>query len=145
LSVAKLDEQLCFAIYSASSQLTSVYRPLLESLDLTYTQFIVLMALWQEDDISISELSTKVGLGKATMTPLLKRLEQKELINRKTLAKNERQKIITLTKKGHELSNKSSEITEKVFCSTGLTKEEANAMIKQCHDIVNRIKNKKEK
>ena len=69
MSVATLDTQLCFALYSASNQLTSIYRKLLEPLDLTYTQFIVLMALWEKDDISISELADKAGLGKATMTP----------------------------------------------------------------------------
>ena len=80
MSVAQLNEQLCFALYSASNHLTSIYRPLLESLGLTYSQFIVLMALWEKDNISISQLAKNTKLSKATMTPLLKRLEQKELV-----------------------------------------------------------------
>ena len=143
MSVAKLDKQLCFALYSASSQLTSIYRSLLEPLGLTYTQFIVLMALWEQDNISISELAIKAGLGKATMTPLLKRLEKKELIHRKILPDNERQKVITLTESGRQLSQHSMEITEQAFCATGLSKQQANDMIKHCQDIVTRIKTSK--
>lgn len=143
MTVAKLDTQLCFALYSASSQLTSVYRELLEPLNLTYTQFIVLMALWEKDHIPISELAYKAGLGKATMTPLLKRLEQKKLINRKTLSSNERQKMITLTESGRKLSQHSMDITEQAFCATGLSKKQANDMIEHCHAVVARIKNTK--
>lgn len=136
MSVAKLDEQLCFALYSASSHLTSIYRPLLEPLGLTYTQFIVLMALWQKDEISISQLAEKAGLSKATMTPLLKRLEQKGLIHRKVLVDNERQKSIVLTEAGRAISLQSAEITNNAFCATGLTKQEASDMIALCHKLV---------
>ena len=136
MRVAKLDNQLCFALYSASSRLTSIYRPLLDPLGLTYTQFIVLMALWQEENIKISQLADKTGLSKATMTPLLKRLEEKGLINRTVLAENERQKIVTLTEQGRGLSDKSAELTDKAFCATGLTKQQANDMIMLCHKIV---------
>ncbi len=138
MSVAQLDNQLCFALYSASSHLTSIYRPLLNPLGLTYTQFIVLMALWQEDNISISRLAEKTGLSKATMTPLLKRLEQKQLIQRQVLENNERQKNIALTKAGQALSLKSAEITEKAFCATGLSKAQATELIELCHKIMER-------
>lgn len=136
MPVAQLDSQLCFALYSASSRLTSIYRPLLDSIGLTYTQFIVLMALWEKDDISISHLAEKAGLSKATMTPLLKRLEQKQLIHRTVLANNERQKSITLTESGRELSLQSAAITEQAFCSTGLSKQQASDIIGLCKKIV---------
>lgn len=129
MPAARLDSQLCFALYSASNHLTSIYRPLLEPLDLTYTQFIVLMALWEEDQISISHLAEKAGLTKATMTPLLKRLEQKELISREMLEGNERQKNIALTTKGRALGKKSKAITDNAFCATGLSKQEADTLI----------------
>lgn len=132
MSVAKLDSQLCFALYSASSHLSSIYRPLLDPLDLTYTQFIVLMALWEEDAISISQLAKRVKLSKATMTPLLKRLEQKQLIQRQVLSENERQKNITLTEDGKKLSLNSKEITENAFCATGLTKKQASNLMMLC-------------
>jgi DNA-binding MarR family transcriptional regulator len=137
LSVAQLNEQLCFALYSASNHLTSIYRPLLEPLGLTYTQFIVLMALWEKDNISISELAKKAKLSKATMTPLLKRLEQKELIERQMLAGNERQKNIALTDAGRLLSQHSTKITEQAFCLSKLSKEQAKTLIELCHQLVN--------
>lgn len=134
--VAKLDSQLCFALYSASSHLTSIYRPILESLDLTYPQFIVLMALWEKDNVSISFLANRTQLSKATMTPLLKRLEKKGFIIRQMLPENERQKNIVLTDAGRKLSLESSRITDEVFCATGLTKKQAKEMIAICLHIV---------
>ncbi len=112
--------------------MTSIYRPLLDPLGLTYTQFVVLMALWEEDGVSISHLAERAGLSKATMTPLLKRLEQKQLIQRQMLSDNERQKNIVLTEAGRELSLQSVEITEKAFCATGLSKQQADEMIALC-------------
>jgi len=138
MSIAKLDTELCFALYSASHHITGIYRPLLEPLDLTYTQFIVLMALWQEDNVSISSLASKTKLTAATMTPLLKRLEQKGFIRREIKPGNERQKNIKLTTAGRELSFKSSEVTNQAFCSTGLSRKQANELIWLCHKIISR-------
>jgi len=136
LSTARLDQQLCFALYSASNRLTRIYRPLLEPLGLTYTQFVVLMALWEKESISISQLAAKTGLTKATMTPLLKRLEQKELIERQRLTGNDRQKNVVLTDQGRELSRQSEEITHQAYCRTGLTKKQANDLIATCREIL---------
>lgn len=135
MSKVKLDTQLCFALYSASNQLTQIYRALLKPLDVTYTQFIVLMALDEEDNISISTLAQRIGITKATMTPLLKRLEEKKLITRKVEATNERQKNIALTKAGHKLLTKAPDITDQAFCNTGLTKKKANELIALCREI----------
>ena len=136
MSFARLDSQLCFALYSASNHITGLYRPILEPLDITYTQFVVLMALWEKDNISISQLAARAGLSKATMTPLLKRLEQKKLIFRKVLPNNERQKNIILTDAGRKLSKESLDITNKVFCATGLTAQQAKDMISLCKKVV---------
>ena len=146
MAAAKLDSQLCFALYSASSRLTSVYRSLLEPLGITYTQFVVLMALWEQDSISISLLADRVGLGKATMTPLLKRLEAKGLIQSKRVVQNERQKNIVLTEKGRQLSDESEAITQQAFCSSGLTSRQANDLIKLCGKVcLTDIEHKNEK
>lgn len=135
MSVARLNEQLCFALYSASNRVTSIYRPILDKLGLTYTQFMVLMTLWEEDGISISLLADRTALSKATMTPLLKRLEQKGLIERQRLLDNERQKSVVLTDAGRDLSLKSEAITQQAFCQTHLSKEEAQTMIALCQKI----------
>ncbi len=116
--------------------MTAIYRPLLEPFDLTYTQFIVLMALWEEDKISISELANTAGLSKATMTPLLKRLEQKGLIRREMSANSERQKQIVLTPQGQEISASSKAITTQAFCESGLSQTEAQQMISLCNKLI---------
>jgi DNA-binding MarR family transcriptional regulator len=110
----------------------------LESINLTYTQFIVLMALWERDNVSISYLAAQAGLSKATMTPLLKRLEQKELIQRQRLDGNDRQKNIVLTDQGRALSVQGEEAAEKAFCATGVSKEQAKEMINLCQRIISR-------
>lgn len=133
---AKLDTQLCFALYSASNHLKKVYRPLLEPYDLTYTQFLVILALGEQNNVSVSCLAKRVGINKATITPLLKRLEEKDFIKRTIQKSDERQKNITLTNNGNNLLLQSSEITNNAFCSSGLSKKEAQEMIKLCQKII---------
>ena len=135
MTAATLDTQLCFALYSASNRLTSIYRPILSEYDLTYPQFIVMMALWEQDHVTISDIASRTGLSKPTMTPLLKLLEKKGFVTRQRLINNERQKSIVLTKTGSELAKKSGEITEQAFCATGLTRNQAKELIKMCQKI----------
>ena len=132
---ARLDDQLCFALYSASSRLTAIYRPILESLDLTYPQFVTMMALWETDDVSITKLASRTGLSKATMTPLLKKLESKKLVRLKRLPNNDRQKSVLLTDHGQELAAASTKVTEDAFCATGLSSKQAKTLIDLCHRI----------
>ena len=135
MSEPKLDSQLCFALYSASNHLTSIYRSLLEPLELTYTQYVVMMALWETNNVSITELAKRTGLSKATMTPLLKRMEKKQLIERQQLEGNERQKNIVLTKAGSELSAAAERVAEQAFLATGLSQKQAQKLIKLCQTI----------
>jgi DNA-binding MarR family transcriptional regulator len=132
LSAARLDEQLCFALYSASSRLTAIYRPILETMDLTYPQFVVMMALWECDQISITELAKRTGQSNATLTPLLTKLEDKTLLTLARLQGNDRQKCISLTTQGKRLGKKSLKASEQAFCASGLTLEEAQTMIALC-------------
>ncbi|MDE1464447.1 MarR family winged helix-turn-helix transcriptional regulator [Spartinivicinus poritis] len=136
MSAPKLNDQLCFALYAASNAVTRYYRPLLEPLGLTYPQFVVLMALWEDEGVSISQLATKTGLSKPTMTPLLKRLEQKALIERQAEPGNDRQKCIVLTEEGRRLSTQGDEIAQKVFCATGLTEQQARQQIEFCQQLI---------
>jgi len=92
-----LENQLCYALYAASSRVTSIYRPMLEEIDVTYPQFMVLMALWQQEEFTITGLSERTLLGKSTLSPLLKLMEKKNLLSRKTDDIDERIKIIKLT------------------------------------------------
>ena len=78
----KLDEQICFPLYVLSKEITGLYRPILEELDLTYPQYLVMMVLWEEDGLAVSHIGEKLFLDSGTLTPVLKRLENKGFINR---------------------------------------------------------------
>ena len=131
----KLDSQLCFAVHSASSVIDQLYRPLLAEHDLTYSQYIALMTLAEKDGVSITALAQRMGLTKATMTPLLKRLEEKQLISRNMEDGNERQKRVLITDQGRSLLTESCYVTEQVFAKTGLTPSRAHDLIKLCKII----------
>ena len=113
-----LGDQLCFAIYSASLAMSRVYRPLLAPLGLTYPQYIVMLALWECDGLSIGELGERVALDSGTLTPLLKRLQAMGLIERTRSAADERQVLITLTRRGADLRARADAVQEQVASAT---------------------------
>ena len=101
-----LDEQLCFTLYSTMLSLNKVYRGLLRDLDLTYLQYLVMLVLWEQDGVNVSEICTRLALETTTLTPLLKRLEARGLIQRVRSASDERQVIVSLTPEGRTLRGK---------------------------------------
>jgi len=130
-----LGEQVCYTLYSTSNVVTKAYKSLLTPLRLTYPQFVVMMALWQKDHISVTQLALTVGLSKATMTPLLKRLELLGYISRKFVDGNERQKNIALSGAGKALVDKGNEVALQALCATGLSDEEAKQLISLCQKV----------
>lgn len=135
-NVPRLGEQLCFALYAASNTLTRAYRSLLEPLDLTYPQFVVMMALWEKDSVCITSLATCTKLGMPTMTPLLKRLEEKKLLKRIASPADDRQKLIVLTPEGRALATQGEAITQEAFRRTGLQPSEAEQLLDLCQQMV---------
>jgi DNA-binding MarR family transcriptional regulator len=131
----KLNDQVCYALYSASSQITQAYRSLLRPFKLTYPQFVVMMSLWEKDNISVTVLAESVGLSKPTMTPLLKRLELLGYINREYAAGDDRQKCISLTKLGQSLAKKANKAAKEALCATGLKNKEVEQLIRLCARI----------
>ena len=111
-----LDQQLCFAMYRASRALIRAYGPLLEPLGVTYPQYLALLALWEEDAVSVKRLGERLSLDSATLTPLLKRLEQRGLIERRRDATDERIVRVVLSKKGHALQAKAKSIPNALAC-----------------------------
>lgn len=107
-----LENQLCFKLYALSRQLTNQYRPLLETLDITYPQYLVMMVLWKEKTITVKELGKRLYLDSGTLTPLLKRLEQKKFLLRQRDAADERSVIISLAKAGNVLQQKAKKVPE---------------------------------
>jgi MarR family transcriptional regulator, organic hydroperoxide resistance regulator len=130
-----LHEQVCFALYSTSSVVTKAYYSLLKPLKLTYPQFVVMMALWQKDKVSVTELAQMVGLSKSTMTPLLKRLELLSYIIKSSEIDNDRQKCITLTALGQSHAKEASKVVKQALCATGLNNNDAELLIALCNRI----------
>ena len=126
----KLDNQLCFAVYVASKEIIKQYKPFLDPLGLTYTQYITLLALWEKSDISVKELGQRLFLDSGTLTPLLKKLEAMNLIERVRSSDDERLIIVSLTKKGQDLKKEVIDIPDKIICSTNLNIENAVSLKK---------------
>lgn len=123
-----LDRQLCFAIYSANLALHKIYRRLLAPLDITYPQYLVMMVLWERDDVTVSEIGERLFLDSATLTPLLKRLETAGLLHRLRSRKDERQVVVTLTDKGNALRLQARAIPESVVCATSCEMEKLQSL-----------------
>ncbi|WP_144211138.1 MarR family winged helix-turn-helix transcriptional regulator [Shewanella donghaensis] len=114
-----LENQVCFALYSATNAMVRAYRPLLEELSLTYPQYLVMMVLWKESGISVKTLGEKLHLDSGTLTPLLKRLEIKQLVIRDRSKEDERVRVLHLTPEGQALKHKASNIPELMRCKVG--------------------------
>jgi DNA-binding MarR family transcriptional regulator len=118
-----LDNQFCFALYSASLAMTKAYKPALEKLGLTYPQYLVMLVLWQQDDILVKAIGERLFLDSGTLTPLLKRLETSSLIARTRDDADERQVRITLTKEGRALKKKAQNVPHQMLCASGQSKQ----------------------
>jgi DNA-binding MarR family transcriptional regulator len=119
-----LDDQMCFALYAASRAVTALYRPLLEELGLTYPQYLVLLVLWENDDVPVKTLGASLQLDYGTLTPLLKRLETAGLLRRERNADDERTVRITLTEEGAALRERARAIPAAIGDAMGLEAEE---------------------
>ena len=116
-----LDNQLCFALYSASLQMTKLYKPLLDELGLTYPQYVTLLALWEADGVTVGALGERLFLDSGTLSPLLERLEAAGLVTRTRNEADERQVLIRLTPKGRSLKQKAACIPAQIGARAGLT------------------------
>ena len=110
-----LENQICFPIYSASRLITKAYKPYLDELGITYPQYLVLMVLWENDGLSVNQITEKLLLNTNTLSPLLKRMEKMELIQRSRCTEDERSVIIKLTATGKQLKTKALPIPEKLI------------------------------
>jgi MarR family transcriptional regulator, organic hydroperoxide resistance regulator len=116
-----VDDQLCFALYTASRAMTGCYRPMLESLGLTYPQYLVLLVLWDRGDTTVTGIGHALQLETGTLSPLLKRLEATGLITRTRQADDERSVLVALTAAGRELEAEVSQVQRRAVEATGLT------------------------
>jgi len=123
-----LDNQLCFALYSTAHAFNRVYKPLLGRLGLTYPQYLVMLVLWERDDVPVKEIGERLFLDSGTLTPLLKRLEAAGLIKRTRSKDDERQVLIALTAQGLALRDKAKKLPQAILAASACSVGELSAM-----------------
>lgn len=134
-----LDQQLCFAVYSAAHALNRTYKPLLDPYGLTYPQYIALMTLWQQDGRTVKALGATLGLDSGTLSPLLKRLEASGYITRARDKADERQVLVTLTDKGRAMQRDAVAIRMEIGKATGCTLEALQALTGELQAMTERL------
>lgn len=132
-----LKNQLCFPLYACSREIVKKYKPFLDELDLTYTQYITMMVMWERKQLSVKELGECLFLDSGTLTPLLKKLEQKGWVTRKRASADERVLIVTLTRKGADLKEKARNVPVNVSkCLGCLTAEESASLYRLLYKLL---------
>lgn len=135
----KLDNQLCFALYSASLAMTKAYKPLLEQLNLTYPQYLVMLILWQQDGITLREIADRMLMDSGALTPVLKRLEQQGLITRRRVSGNERALEVCVTEQGAALKTQAASVVLQIGASCALDLNELTALRQQLVQLRQRL------
>lgn len=135
----KLENQLCFPFYAVSRQLTKTYQPHLQALGLTYPQYLVLLLLWEHGQLTVKELGDKLLLDSGTLTPLLKRLEQRQLLSRHRDPRDERSVIIGLLPGGRALEAQARDIPVQLLAKAGLSLDELTALRTQLNQLLARL------
>lgn len=132
----KLENQLCFPLYAASREVIKQYRPYLDEIDLTYTQYITLMVIWAEETISVKELGKRLFLDSGTLTPVLKSLEAKGFITRSRSTEDERVLMIELTRSGRTLKEQATAIPQRMAGCIPLSAEDATELYRLLYKIL---------
>ncbi|MDN4014605.1 MarR family transcriptional regulator [Chryseobacterium gambrini] len=135
----KLENQLCFPLYVIAKEITGLYRPFLDELDITYPQYLVMMVLWEHDGLPVNSIGEKLYLDSGTLTPLLKRLENKGFIERKRKKEDERVVEVFITESGRNLQEKACRIPEKLFQKIGASPEDWKALKENVQKILTKI------
>ncbi|MBR7072380.1 MAG: MarR family transcriptional regulator [Eubacterium sp.] len=135
----KLENQLCFPLYACSKEVVKRYKPFLDELDLTYTQYITMMVMWDKKSINVKELGESLFLDSGTLTPLLKKLEAKGYISRERSKEDERNLIVTITKKGDALKETAVGVPVQMRQCVNLTSEEAKTLYKLLYKLLGEI------
>ncbi|WP_298635645.1 MarR family transcriptional regulator [uncultured Umboniibacter sp.] len=132
----RLDNQVCFPLYSAANEVVRAYRPHLAEYDLSYLQYLVLMVLWEANELEVKALGAKLNLDSGTLSPLLKRMEAKGLVLRKRGRIDERVRLISTTQKGEEIRHAATDIPQRVACQLGLDIDELTVLKRLCEKVL---------
>lgn len=139
--VLKLSNQICFPLYASGKEIVRRYQPYLEKLDLTYTQYFVLMVLWEKDHLSVKEIGAKLYLDSGTLTPLINKLITKGFVQKEKSPDDERELIISLTSDGIKLKEKAKEIPPLIAKKVKLTQKEARTLYTLLYKILDGFEN----
>ena len=139
----KLDNQVCFPLYACSKELVNQYNPYLKKLGLTYTQYIVMMVMWEHKSVSSRELACKLHLDYGTLTPVLKRLESSGYVTKERDPKDERLLIVRITRKGEDLKEEAVKIPPCIAGCVGLTPEEFKTLYELTYKALANMENAK--
>lgn len=135
----KLDNQLCFPLYAVAKEIVRKYTPFLNEIDLTYTQYIAMMVMWEQKEVSVKELGERLYLDSGTLTPLLKNLEKKELVTRVRSKTDERFLVVSITDKGMNLREKAVDIPFKVGSCYELDEKDAVDLYRIVHKLLKQL------
>ncbi|UOQ74879.1 MarR family winged helix-turn-helix transcriptional regulator [Hymenobacter cellulosilyticus] len=138
-ALLQLDNQLCFPLYAVSRMLTKAYQPYLQALDLTYPQYLVFLLLWEHEELTVKELGERLLLDSGTLTPLLKRMEQKQWLSRRRDPRDERSVLIALLPAGRALREPACHIPEQLFQHLGMSQPEFETLRTQLHTLLTRL------
>lgn len=136
----KLENQLCFPLYACSKEIVRRYKPFLEELELTYTQYITMMVLWEKKETNVKELGSYLYLDSGTLTPVLKKLEAKGYIIRKRSKEDERNLLVSITEEGERLRDRAVEVPKKIHQCVNLELEEAEQLYQLLYKALNQLK-----
>lgn len=136
-----LDNQLCFSLYVCSKEIIKKYKPLLDPYGLTYTGYIIMLALWEEDNLTVKDLGKRLYLDSGTLTPMLKKLESQNYIKRTRSLTDERNVYIELTTKGHELKKEAIHIPESLICNLDLAPSYVDGLLRGLHEMMQKLEN----
>lgn len=134
-----LDNQLCFSLYVCSKEIIKKYKPLLDPLGLTYTGYIIMMALWEADNITVKDLGKRLYLDSGTLTPMLKKLETMNYVKRIRSSSDERNVFIQLDQKGIDLKKEAIAIPKSLICTLDLDPQYAGALLNGLHEMMHKL------
>ncbi|MBD1556198.1 MarR family transcriptional regulator [Vibrio sp. S9_S30] len=137
--VLKLENQFCFPLYSATNAVIRAYRPLLDKLDLTYSQYLVMMVLWSQNGINVKALGNKLYLDSGTLTPLLKRLSGKGLVERRRAQHDERVRELYLTEQGQALKLDAEKVPSEMLCALDMDLDDLIQMKQLCEKLLKKL------
>ncbi len=135
----KLENQICFPLYACSKEIVKAYKPYLDELDLTYTQYITMMVMWEHRELRVKEVGSYLYLDSSTLTPLLKRLEEKGYVARRRSAEDERDLIVSVTDKGEALRERALSVPERLAACVNLEPETARVLYNILYELLGRL------